>query len=363
MKNLFFTTSLFFFLLLGYSCNSDNPILDAGSDENLHEVVFNISNFSSEITDMSTKSTLANSNIKYIRYVVWNKELPREQITDEKTIEVNDISSPLKLRLRKGSYTIGIFASEQPIVAEKVPDSRSFGPNNTLDAVVVGNLSNPNQFHTSFDIEVDDTDIQKDIALKRTVGKITLAISDLGKAPSNVKTIVPVLVLVDQNSEYGFVYYAPRSIITTTGLSTFEGNGANYLSTNYLYINRSRFETISESNPLDYYTPQTINVDYNAFPKPFGNARYDLYLQGVTTDKVEYMNLAVLEHPELLDEEPSLKDDPNTLNSNIVFMTCIKRNLVIKPNEQVLIKGQLFKDNQLSVVVNNTWGETIDVNF
>ena len=362
MKKTLFFGILSTLVLSSYSCNSDD--LPNTSVDELYEVTFNISNFTSEVSEMSTRSTLAESEVKYLRYVILNKAVPINQVVEEKTLEGAAITSPLKLKLRKGNYTIGIFASEKPIVANKIPaNPGGLAGTDYIDAIAIENLTNPNQFQGSVDIEVASTDIQKNIELKRPIGKITLAISDLDKAPNNVQTIVPILVLAGNESQYDFTYFAPGYIATNSGASIFRGQSATAMSTNYACINRGRFITIGEDNPFDFYLPQTINIDYQAGPKPFSNARYDLYIQGVTTNKAEYQNIILLENPELLLTEPTFINDPNAMNPNIVFMTCIKRGLVVKPNEQVIIKGQLFRDSQLSVVVNNTWGETANTNF
>lgn len=366
MKNSFHFFVFSCFIFLGYSCSSEDNTLNSSLDTELHEVTFNISSFSSEISDMSTKSTLVDSKVKYLRYVVLNKDVTYSPVVEEKTLEGTDLTSPLRLKLRKGNYKICFFASEKPIVSERIKASQSMlgGNTNYIDVVAVKDLSNPNQFHASLDLQVADADIQQRVELKRPIGKITLAISDLDKAPSTVQTLIPILVLSDNNSKYGYVHIAPSYIVMNSGASTFEGQAFPDTRLVYpsIYIDRSKFSTINETTPFNFYLPQTTNIDYEAAPTPFSNRRYDLYLQGVKTDKMEYQNINFIENPELL-TDPEFINTPNLLNPNIVFMTCVKKGITIKPNEQIIIKGSLFKGNQLSVILNNTWEETINNSF
>lgn len=358
MKKSFFFILLSAFILVGYSCSSDDLPNTSSSSDELHEVTFNISNFTSEVSEMSTRSSLADSKIKYLRYVVFNRDPAHPEIEGEvvenNTLEGSDLDSPFKLKVKKGSYRISFFASELPIRSEKVnPNGGSLGSFEPIEATIIEDITNPNKFHGSIDFEVNNTDIQETIKLKRSVGKITLAISDLDKAPSDVQTIIPILCVTDKNTAQPYAaYFQPSYNLMYSGASVFSGVDPDHSHLySSIYIDKSKFSSINEENPFSFYMLQNININYSVVGMhPNAPLSYDLYLQGSKTNK--------LERQYLIDADRPGEDIKNT---DVVFMIRIKEGIVINPNEQITIKGLLFKNNQgFDITVDREWGNNTD---
>ncbi|MBD8349716.1 hypothetical protein [Dysgonomonas sp. HGC4] len=355
MKKSFFFILLSCFILLGYSCSSDdNNVVGTQSENELREVSFNISNFSSETSEISTRSSLADNKIKYLRYVVFNRDPAHPEIEGEvvesNTLEGSDLGSVFKLKIKKGSYRIAIFASELPIRSEKVnPNGGSLGSSEPIEATIIEDITNPNKFHGSIDFEVSNTDIQETVKLKRSVGKITLAISDLDKAPSDVQTIIPILCVTDKNAPQPYaMYFQPSYNLMYNGASVFSGVDPDHSHLySSIYIDRSKFSSINEENPFSFYMLQNININYSVVGMyPSAPLSYDLYLQGSRTNKIERQYLINPTRP-----------GEDVKNTDVVFMIRIKEGIVINPNEQITIKGLLFKNNQgFDITVDHEWG-------
>lgn len=368
MKKTVFLLFLSTFILWGYSCSNEDNILTPQSEGELHEVAFKISNFTYETSEITTRSGLSDSNIKYLRYVVYNRDPAHpdleKEVVQSNTLEGTDLSSPIELKLKKGSYRISIFASERPIKHEKIrPHSGSLGTFEPIETIIIEDITNPNKFQGSVDFDVNDTDILETIELKRCVGKITLAISDLDKAPSEVKTIIPILCSTEKTyyreGHHGPIIdsvewarlFAPSHNILHSGATVFDGVSPDHPHLySDIYIERSKFNSINEENPLSFYMMQNIKVNYNVIGMdPTNPPTYDLYLQGSKTDKIERQYIW---HPT---EPIELK------NPDVVFMVRIKSGIVIKPNEQITIKGSLFKDEQgFDIIVDKEWGTNND---
>lgn len=102
MKNLFYLIVTVFFTLLGYSCNSDDITAPELSSNELHEVTFKINNLTSETSDMSNlRASLIDSQVKYLYYMVEDKNTLEETVVEAKTLEGTAIQLPLTLKLKK----------------------------------------------------------------------------------------------------------------------------------------------------------------------------------------------------------------------------------------------------------------------
>lgn len=365
MKKSVFFLFLSAFILLGYSCSSDDPILSSEPDGELHEVTFSVKNLTSETSPMSTRSGLADSGIKYLRYVVYKKTNTDynniENIVEEKTLEGTELESPIKLRLANGTYTISFYASERPILTENSKaDGGTLGYSPMIDLIVYDDITNPNTFHGSLEFVVNNSEIQNEIKLERTVGKITLAISDLDKAPNDVQTIIPVLcetkIIYDREGPNGPLTgdssiwaqpHQPIYNIMFTGQSVIWGMPTNNLYSS-IYIDKSKFSSINENNPLNFYMLQNTNVQYRVVGQyPSEPVKYDLYLQGSKTNKLENQYI--------------IEGNKDVKNPDVVFMIKIKEGIVINPNEQITIKGSLFKANQgFEITVDSEWGNNTE---
>lgn len=352
MKRIFYLTIACLLLSFNYSCSSDNIINktddETSTNDNLYDVSIKLSSFESEFDDLrSTSTDNSDLNIKHLFYEVY--DISNNIVIDTQSIDTDTVIEVLKIRLRKGKYKLSLFASDKSLT---INQDRS---------LAITDLSNPNIFQATKDFELNDSNINETIKLSRPIGKISLAISDLKKMPADVKSITPILVrrtiFTDPtyNSDTGGYYEIPKYIEIRTGYSYYLDRSAvdeynNPMKDNVyqtITMNRDQFSMIDENNLFDFYLPDTEKTRLDQSYSAGYDAAYDIFLIGSKTDKVQF---APVDKPEMIVED-------------LVFMKRIAKNISILPNKQVIIKGKFFGDDQLTISIDDIWGETIENEF
>lgn len=361
MKKKFHLVFLSLFVGLNYSCSSDNDIENIPSEGEVYNVSVNISQFTSDIVDF--KSTTAENNIvKNVSYQVYDNT--NNIVVEERNLTADTVIQNLNILLKKGDYKISVFASDKTIATERIKltgENENDWIRKKDLALAVNDLSNPNIYQGSTDIKIENSPATAAISLTRPIGKISLKLSDLNKIPAEVQSITPVLarVTIMENTDLATnkgVFVLPQFIEFKTAITTYLGHNAVDesmsplpLSSNVyqsITLNRAIFSQINANNSFDFYLPQTTNTRrYNSESARY-NVSYIIYLIGL---KTEYTQVPLL--------------DRDAVNENIVFMIPLAKNIQIEANKQIVIQGKIFADDQIDVVINDIWGDTIDNDF
>ena len=362
MRKIFYLAFLSLFVGLNYSCSSnDDSINNIDNDEKGYEVSINMTGFSSEVSEFRS-ATSTNNIVKNLSYQVY--DITNNIIVEEKGLAADTVIQNLSIKLKKGNYKVSVFASDKALVTNAITLSGEKADDwirKTDQALAVSDLSNPNIYQGSVDVAIENANVSATIQLTRPIGKISLKLSDLNKIPATVQSITPVLARVTQfenveASKNKGVFVLPQFIEFKTAITTYLGHNAVDeqmsplpLSSNVyqsVTLERKDFSKINANNSFDFYLPQTTNTRrYNSESAGY-DVSYIIYLIG---SKTEYTQVPLL--------------DRDAVNENIVFMIPLAKNIQIEANKQIVIQGKIFADDQLDVLINDIWGETIDNEF
>lgn len=360
MKKIFYL--LFLALCVG-SCSSDNSIEDfnSNSEDKVYNVSVNISKFTSDIVDFKS-ATAENNIVKNLCYQVYDNT--NNILVEERYLTADTVIQNLNILLKKGDYKISVFASDKTIATQRIEltgENENDWIRRSDLALVVNDLSNPNIYQGSTDVKIENSPATATISLTRPIGKISLKLSDFNKIPAEVQSITPVLSRVtlrenlDSLGRKG-VFVLPKFIEFKTALTTYLGHNTVDeamsplpLSSNVyqsITLNRAAFSQINENNSFDFYLPQTTNTRRYQSESANYDANYIIYLIG---SKTEYTQVPLL--------------DRDAVNENIVFVIPIAKNIQIEANKQIVIQGKIFADDQINVLIDDIWGDTINNDF
>lgn len=361
MKKLFYITLASIMLSFNYSCSNDSPITNVVNDDNQeYELTIHLSSTDGFELTKASKSSI----IKHLFYRIY--DIDNNRVAYLENISGDTVISDLKIKVRKGNYQINIIASDNPVdVSIQVLDpSGSYFMNDY--ALPLTDLKIGNIFQGSQNFVVDNSSINVNVELNRPLGRIKLAIKDLGKAPQEVQSITPMLAYNNlayptvSNDTLSPFFILPEHIGLTKNnniLTYYEyWNSIDQASrpipySEYIYrtvnMDRNTFSLVNEDNTFDFYLPETTSTSIlnTGMITDLSQTTFDLYLIGSKT------------------AETPIGTWWREIPENLAFCTKIVENISIVGNKTILITGNFFGSDQLTLTVNDSWGETIDNEF
>lgn len=351
MKKNFFLLIIPLLMLCISSCSSDDtemPVTPNIPDGKSREVVFEIENFKKENGGvLRSSSTEIVEEVKYLNYYIFDSS---DNLIETKSYDAQTPPSTLKFSLSKGTYNIYVYASNGKIDRTKLQTT----PTDLVMKWIVG-VKDLTSFlmRSQSTITINETDVKQNITLKHFYGRLVLAFDDFANMPSNVKSIVPIMLDATESTNasrnlmltpVGYDEFSSKYISKITEQPIeYTPEGIKYLELMFesykpLVKKKNEYMALNQNNPLVLYMFPTDNMN-------------TIYLDGQYTilEKINFMLVG-------FDTEQPTYYNPE----NVVFSKTISLDFKVTSGKSLKYTGKLFSGDGLSVGIDADWSETID---
>lgn len=298
-----------------FSCSQDSEIPDSEPTVSLEmqEVVFDLKG--GEFEQVNVRSTsLGNSDIKSLHYVVYNAEGRRVKYKEFLNLGVSEVKDTLP----SGNYKIVFIATNADNFGANFGSGFNVQYSDGYIRMVIENTRTKfdnDVFFTQFDFTVGNSIVKKETVLSRVVGKVEVLPLDIQNTPSD---LLSIQLYVSEGFPNHFYFKDMKTV--------WQGERHTLAMCSPKYT-RADFMNISEQNP----------IVFTGFPaKVESNSSY---------------YLAALYY---------LRDTPNSGRTII-----LKRGYEIETNKTLRLSGNLFTGmvTNEGIEVNTEWGATLEQSF
>ena len=315
MKKVLFYLSAALLMGSFFSCSQDSEISDSEPTLSLkmQEVVFDLKG--DEFEQVNVRSTsLGNSDIKSLHYVVYNAEGRRVKYKEFLNLGVSEVKDTLP----SGNYKIVFIATNADNFGANFGNGFNVQYSDGYIRMVIENTRTKfdnDVFFTQFDFTVGNSIVKKETVLSRVVGKVEVLPLDIQNTPSD---LLSIQLYVSEGFPNHFYFKDMKTV--------WQGERHTLAMCSPKYT-RADFMNISEQNP----------IVFTGFPaKVESNSSY---------------YLAALYY---------LRDTPNSGRTII-----LKRGYEIETNKTLRLSGNLFTGmvTNEGIEVNTEWGATLEASF
>ncbi|MEN9918816.1 MAG: hypothetical protein RL662_1252 [Bacteroidota bacterium] len=340
MNKLKLVFSMVLALSIFSGCSSDAPVMPSVEPEaKLYDVTFDVSNFSTDVSDIRSTANQALPHLLYRLYASTATGGAGSVMSSGRLTNAGAIPK-INLKLTSGYYVIDVFSSQDSII--ELQNQGQFPSGSPI--LQYWNLKNE-LFSGRLHFQVDGNSLAKSMKLTRPIGRVNLKIKDLDKVPASVTHIIPVFYsrvygIVDAPIPYDVfpiytygIYYNNKSL--------FDVSAPKNVCYNSIAIAKKDIALYNENNPIQFNFPRTDS--YATINNPVNT--FNLYLIGIKSETLDDASFSFY-------------------NANFVFGKLLKKDIQILPNQSITLSGSIFNDEEaLGFEVNDAWGETIDKEF